>query len=130
MRPFRASGLQITCLIYGLGYLAFTLLATIPATRSLIVGGNHPESVGLETALVQLLFLLFLVGCVAAWQSALVAGLVFIIWYALGWWMAAFSTQYGAGESGVAQVLGLPMFLVGLGFIATWIAQRRRAKPS
>ena len=124
MRSFRPSGLQSVSLIYGLLYLVFIVLASIPSTRGGIIGGLRPESVGLELALAQLLFLLFLVGCAASWPSELIAGLIFLLWYALVWWGEAFSRRYGAGGGGMPQVLGFPVFILGILFIGRWVWKR------
>lgn len=101
MRSFRPSGLQSVSLIYGLLYFLFVLLASIPSTRGGIIGGLRPESVGLELALAQFLFLLFLVGCAATWQSELIAGMIFLLWCAfVCWWRSPSRAATGpvAGE--------------------------------
>lgn len=129
MSSFRPSGLQSVSLIYGLLYLVFIALATIPSTRPGIIGGLRPESVGLELAFAQLLFLLFLVGCAAAWQSELITGLIFLLWYAFVWWGESFSRRYGAGGGGMPQVLGFPVFILGILFIGRWFLNWLSKRP-
>ena len=77
MRAVRTSKMQAATAIYGLLYLVFVLLAWIPSTRSLIVENCRPASMGLELALAQLLFVLFLLGLTASWHSELIAGTIF-----------------------------------------------------
>ena len=128
MRSFRPSGLQSASLIYGLLYLVFIVLACIPSTRGGIIGNLRPDSVGLELALAQLLFLLFVVGCTAAWPSELIAGLIFLLWYALVWWGESFSRHYGAGGGGMPQVLGFPVLILGMLLIVRWFWKQDSAQ--
>ena len=110
------SKLQFATFVYGLLYLIFILLATIPATRSLIIESKRPDSVVLELVLAQLTFVLFLVGCAASWRSELVTGMIFLLWYAYVCWMDSFSTRYGAG-GGMGPALGLPVLVMGILFV-------------
>ncbi len=123
MRPFRASKPQVATAIYGLLYLVFVLLAWIPSTRSLIIENNRPASMGLELALTQLLFVLFLLGLTASWHSEFIAGMIFFFWYALVWWNEWFSIRYGAG-GGMGPALGLPVFVSGILFVVSWFKGR------
>ena len=119
-----SSRLQSATAIYGLLCLAFVLLASIPLTRGLIVWDSRPASAGLELILTQLLFILFLLGYIASWPSKLVAGMVFVLWYALVWWSDAFSTRYGAG-GGMGPDLGLPVFIFGIIFVVFGVQKER-----
>ena len=110
------SKLQFATLVYGLLYLIFILLATIPSTRSLIIENKRPDSVVLELVLAQLIFVLFLVGCIASWRSELVTGMIFLLWYEYVCWMDLFSTRYGAG-GGMGPALGFPILVIGILFV-------------
>jgi hypothetical protein len=123
MRLFRASRLQFAIAIYGLLYFVFVLLASIPSTRGLIIANSRPASVGLELALTQLLFILFLLGFTASWHSELIAGMIFFFWYALVWWADSFSSRYGAG-GGMGPALGVPAFILGILFVVSWCKGR------
>ena len=124
MRLLRASKLQVTTGVYGLLYLAFVGLASIPSTRSLIIEGNWkpPDSVGLELVLTQLLFLLFLAGFTASWWSELTAGTILVFWYVLVCCMDVWSSRHGGG--GMGPLLGLPGLILGIGFMASWFKKR------
>ena len=125
MRLFRASRLQFATAMYGLLYLAFVVFASIPSTRGLIIGTGRPASVGLELVLTWLLFILFLLGCIASWRSKLIAGMIFFLWYALVWWPDSFSIRYGAG-GGMGPALGLPVFIFGILFVVSGVQEERR----
>ena len=122
MRLFRASGLQVATGIYGLLYLAFAVLALIPATRSLIIEPGR-GSIVLELLFTQLLFLVFLVGFVASWRSRLLAGMILLLWYILVWCLEWWSARYGAGGD-MGPVLALPGLMLGILFIVSWFHRR------
>jgi hypothetical protein len=125
MRVFQASRLQFATVIYGLLYLVFVLLASLTSTRGLIIENSRPASMGLELALTQLLFILFLLGLIASWHSELIAGMIFFLWYAFVWWADSFSTRYGAG-GGMGPALGLPAFILGILFVVSWFKSGSR----
>jgi hypothetical protein len=120
------SKLQWVTGVYGLLYVAFEVLATIPSTRSLIIEPN--QSMGLALSLTQLLCLLFLLGYAASWSSELVAGAVIVLWFAFVRWMEAFSIRFGPGH-GMATVLCLPGLILGILFLVSWFVSwfKRRA---
>ena len=119
MKIAAPSKLQWVTGVYGLLYVAFEVLASIPSTRSLIITNNRPESMGLEVALTQLLCPLFLLGYAASWSSELIAGAVLLLWFALVCWAEAFSIHFGAG-GGMGPVLGLPGLVFGILFLVSW----------
>ena len=126
MKMAALSKLQWVTGVYGLLYVAFEVLATIPSTRSLIIEPN--QSMGLALSLTQLLCLLFLLGYAASWSSELIAGAVIVLWFAFVCWMEAFSIRFGPG-SGIATVLCLPGLILGILFLVSWFVSwfKRRA---
>jgi len=128
MKIVAPSKLQWVTGVYGLLYLAFEVLASIPSTRSLVIANKRPESMGLELALTQLLCLLFLLGYAASWSSELIAGAVLLLWFALVCWMEAFSIRFGPG-SGLTTILALPGLILGILFLVFWFVSwfKRRA---
>ena len=112
--------------LYGLLYCLFLAAGAIPATRSAIF--SHPErpSFPLEAGLTFLLFALFVVGLIVWSHTEVGAGLVFIIWYALVFWMDLFSTRYGQG-GGAGPVIGLPGLLLGAILVAAGGVERIRS---
>jgi hypothetical protein len=110
------SKLQFATLVYGLLYLIFILLATIPSTRSLIIESKRPDAVVLDLVLAQLTFVLFLVGYAASWRSELITGMIFLLWYAYVCWMDSFSNRYGAA-GGMGLAVGLPVLFIGILFV-------------
>jgi hypothetical protein len=120
------SKLQWVTGVYGLLYVAFEVLATIPSTRSLIIEPN--QSMGLALSLTQLLCLLFLLGYAATWSSELIAGAVIVLWFAFVCWMEVFSIRFGRGN-GMATVLCLPGLILGILFLVSWFVSwfKRRA---
>ena len=126
MKMAALSKLQWVTGVYGLLYVAFEVLATIPSTRSLIIEPN--QSMGLALSLTQLLCLLFLLGYAASWSSELIAGAVLLLWFAFVCWMEAFSIRFGPG-SGMTTVLTLPGLILGILFLVSWFVSwfKRRA---
>ncbi len=124
MGLFRASGIQITTGIYGLLYLAFVVLACIPATRDLIISGDRkpPDSIGLEVVLTVLAFLIFIVGFTVSWWSELIAGIVLLFWFIVLLWMAHWSGVHGGYDGGGA--LGIPGLILGISFMVSWLNKR------
>ena len=123
MKIAAPSKLQWVAGVYGLLYVAFEVLALIPSTKSLIITTNRSESMGLELALTQLLCLLFLLGYATSWLSELIAGALFLLWFALLCWLEAFSIRFGAG-GGMGPVLGLPGLILGILFLVSWFWRR------
>ena len=124
MKITALSKLQWVTGVYGLLYVAFAVLALIPATRDLIISSNRPdEAMGLELALAELLCLLFLLGYAASWLSELLAGALLFLWFALVYWMELFSIRFGPG-SGMATALALPGLILGILFLVSWFWRR------
>jgi hypothetical protein len=121
--------LRIVAFVYGLLYLLFIALGTIPATRSAIFSRPEHPSFQLEQSLTFLLFALFLVGLIVWSHSELGAGLVFLIWYGQIFWADQFSTRYGMG-GGAGPVLGIPVLVIGLILVAAWIVNCLRSRLS
>ncbi len=120
MRP-----LQIVIVVYGVLYLVFVLLATIPSTRGNIISSEQPDFVSLSVSLIQLQFTLFILGCAASWRSKLLSGLLFVLWWAFLAWGSSFSRRYG-GVGGMEGVLGFPILIFGIIYIFSWLVYRTR----
>jgi hypothetical protein len=56
-----------------------------------------------------------------AWRNEGVAGIIFIIWWAIMWCLALFIVEHDQG-GGVA--MGLPLFILGILFINTWYRKK------
>ena len=121
--------LRIIGFVYGFLYLLFMAAGTIPATRSAIFSNTQLPSFRLELSLAYLLFALFLVGLMVWSHSELVAGLVFLIWYAEVIWDDLFSTRYGMG-GGAGPAIGIPGLLIGLILVGAWVVNRFRSRLS
>ena len=70
---------------------------------------------------VRLMFMFFLVGYLVAWKNEGIAGVIFILWWIAMWGVEIF-VFYPAnpGESGVAVVGGIPLFVIGILFVRRW----------
>jgi hypothetical protein len=123
MKIIALSKLQWVTGVYGLLYVVFAVLALIPASRGTIISSNRHGSMGLELALTELLCVLFLLGYGASWLSELLAGALISLWFALVYWMELFSIRFGVG-GGVATVLALPGFILGILFLVSWFWRR------
>ena len=90
--------------IYGLLYVVFL------ATEAYGSSGSEPT-------VVKLLFLLFLVGYVLVWWHEGLGGAVFVAWWIGMWYLGLFVAHQ---DRGAGVVMGLPLFVLALLFIAGW----------
>ena len=121
--------LLILTSIYGLLYLFFIVVGFIPNPDGSPVGGATPyDPFDLEGIIVKLLFVVFLVGYIVSWRSDGMAGLIFILWYAGMWSLELFYVariRPGRGGGGIA--MGLPIFILGILFVASWRKSRHQS---
>ena len=79
----------------------------------------------LEQVLVKLLFVLFLVGYIAAWKNEGIAGLIFVLWWAAMWCLEIFVVMPVKPEAAGGGIeMGLPLFILGILFLVYWKKQR------
>ncbi len=104
----RFSQLQIILTIYGLLYLL--LIITDLSTLE-----------NFEQIVVNLAFVLFLIGYYMVWKNEGVAGIIFIFWWIIMWFLALFIAGPDR-EAGV--VMGLPVFILGILFIISWYRKK------
>jgi len=119
--------LRMVAIVYACLYLVFLIIATIPATRSAIFSNAFHASFRLEQTLTYLLFANFAIGLFAWFHSELVAGLIFLSWFALVLWAERFSIRFGMG-GGSGPLLGLPGLLFGLVLVYRSLARIFRNK--
>ena len=111
------STLQILTSIYALLYLIFIIDNFLPA--------KNFNAYDLETIIVNLLFVLFLVGYYLSWNNEGVAGLIFIIWWIGMWYLALFVAEI---DRGAGVVMGLPLFILGILFMVSWYRKSRESR--
>jgi hypothetical protein len=112
--------LHLLTFIYGLLYLIFFVGSFLPSE----INGFIDEPFNLEGILVKLLFVVFLIGFFISWKREGLAGLIFIFWWVGMWCLALFvaKTDRGAGV-----VMGIPLFIFGIGFLISWYNKRKRS---
>ena len=109
----KLSVLQIILTIYGILYLSFII-------GNFITIDNY-DPFNLENIIVNLSFVLFLIGYYMVWKNEGVAGIIFIFWWVVMWCLALFIAEHDRG-SGV--VMGLPLFILGILFIISWYRKK------
>jgi hypothetical protein len=122
------TALHVLLAIYGGLYLVFVIIGFIPAEGGSPVSDSvpyHPFS--LEGSLVKLLFAFFLVGFFMAWKNRLIAGVLFMLWWA-GMWGLQF-LMVSMGRSGGAVAMGFPLFLLGVLFAISGYRNMRASSP-
>ena len=97
--------------IFGILYLIF------------IIDNFISEPHNLESTVVKLAFIIFLIGYYYSWKNELIAGIVFIIWWGIMWYLGLSIAEH---DKGASVVMGLPMFIVGILFIFTRYRSRDR----
>jgi hypothetical protein len=115
----RISVLQIILTIYGLLYLIFIIDNFIPH--------DNFNPYDLENIIVKLAFIFFLAGYFISWKNKLVAGIIFIIWWVIMWYLAIFIAEHDKG-GGVG--MGLPLFILSILFIVSWYRAKNRKKTA
>ena len=106
------SVLQIILTIYGLLYLLFIID---------FISIDNYDPYNLENIVVNLSFVLFLVGYYMVWKNEGVAGIIFIFWWVVMWCLALFIAEHDRGSS---VVMGLPLFILGILFIISWYRKK------
>ena len=107
----RFSVLQIILTIYGLLYLLFMYPGPL----------DEYNLFELENIIVNLAFVLFLIGYYITWKNERVAGIIFIFWYTIMWYLSLFISEQ---DPGVAIVFGFPLFILGISFIISWYRKK------
>jgi hypothetical protein len=123
------SALHIFLAIYAALYLIFVIVGFVPAQEGSPVAASIPyHPFGLEGTLVKIMFAFFLVGFFTAWHNRLVAGALFLLWWAGMWGLEMLMVSRGL--HGGAIVMGFPMFVLGVLFIVSgYRTGRARAVP-
>jgi lysylphosphatidylglycerol synthetase-like protein (DUF2156 family) len=115
--------LHLLTFIYGLLYLFVVIMESSQPTGASYSGS---ERVNLEVTLVIILFVVFLIGFFISWKREGIAGLIFILWWIGMWYLALFVVEH---DHGAGVVMGIPLFILGIGFIILWY-NKRKAKLS
>jgi hypothetical protein len=112
------SALHVLLAVYGALYLVFVIVGFVPASEGSPVAASVPyHPFGLEGSLVKLMFAFFLVGFFTAWTNRLLAGVLFLFWWAGMWGLEML--MVARGLHGGAIVMGFPMFVLGVLFIVS-----------
>ncbi len=111
----RFSVLQIILTIFGLLYLLFIVGFSI----------DNYNLFNLEYIIVNLSFVLFLIGYYIVWKNEKVAGIIFIFWWVVMWCLALFIAEHDRGSS---VAMGLPLFILGILFIISWYKKKSKEK--
>ncbi len=101
--------LLILTSVYGLLYLLFIIDNFIPT--------ENFNPYDLENSIVKLAFIVFLIGFYLSWKNERNAGIVFIFWWGIMWYLGLFVAEY---DKGAGVVMGLPLFIIGILFIVSW----------
>ena len=99
--------------VYGILYLALIL--------SLILLENPKFELNLEGIIVTFAFIVFLIGYYYSWKNQFVAGIIFIFWWGIMWYLALFVAET---DKGAGVVMGFPLFIVAILFIVFWYRNR------
>ena len=128
--PKHSAGLLMATTIFGLLYLWFVIVSFIPAPKGNWISSTVPfDPFDREQIFVKLLFLFFLVGYVAAWKSELIAGTLFILWYAGMWGVSVLIfAPIKPGDSAGGIAMGFPVFVLGVLFVVRWFRGRSLQK--
>lgn len=105
--------LLILTSVFALLYLVFI------AANFIQPGNNNPYDP--ENIIVNLAFIIFLIGFYFSWKNELIAGIIFIFWWGVMWYLGLF---IAAHDKGAGAVMGIPVFIFGILFIVSWYRKR------
>jgi hypothetical protein len=113
-----SKGLMIAVSVFGALYLWFIISSSIPSPEGSWVSTTVPfDPWDREQIFVKLLFLLFLVGYLAAWKNGRIAGIIFVLWWVAMWCVELFVVApIKGGDAGGGIAMGLPVFVLGVLF--------------
>jgi hypothetical protein len=98
--------------IYGILYLIFVITSFFEGPYDF------------ERIIVYLAFIIFLVGYYYSWRNEMIAGIVFILWWGIMWYLGLFIAEH---DRGAGVVMGVPLFIIGILFIVSWYGKRGRS---
>ena len=104
--------LLILTSLFGILYLLFIIDYFI----------SEPQNI--EFIIVNLAFLIFLMGYYYSWKNEMAAGIIFIICWGIMRYRGLFIAE-NDGWAGV--VRGLPLFIIGILFIISWYRKRDKS---
>ncbi|MBU1097056.1 MAG: hypothetical protein KKB34_11295 [Bacteroidetes bacterium] len=107
--------LLIITTIFGILYLIF------------IIDNFISEPHNLESTVVKLAFIVFLIGYYYSWKNEMIAGVIFIFWWGIMWYLSLLIAEL---DKGASVIMGLPMFIVGIIFIVSRYRSRERIKKN
>jgi ABC-type sulfate transport system permease subunit len=88
-----------------------------------IIDNFISEPHNLESTVVKLAFIIFLIGYYYSWKNEMIAGIVFIFWWGIMWYLGLLIAEH---DKGASIVMGLPMFIIGIIFIVSRYRRRER----
>jgi len=112
------SKLLIALTIYGLLYLLYIIDFNM---------NDNYDPYNSESIVINVAIVLFLIGYSVAWKNEFVAGIIFIFWWFVMWYLSLFIAGHDRG-GGVG--LGLPLLILGILFIISGYRKKGRAISS
>lgn len=110
--------LLIITSVYGLLYLSLFII------ENFIFIPENFNPYNLENSIVKLAFVIFLIGYYMSWKNERIAGIVFIFWWGIWWYLGLFIFEH---EEWAGVVMGFPVFIFGILFIVSWYRKRVRS---
>lgn len=126
----RSMGLLTVLSVFGLLYLWGIITSFIPAPEGNWISSAVPfePSWNRQFIAARLMFVIFLAGYFVAWKNEGVAGVIFILWWVVMWPMdLVVMGPTGSDGPGMAIVMGVPVFVLGILFLVN--SRKRRAEP-
>ena len=75
------------------------------------------SEISYEGIIVFLALILFLIGFYISWKNERTAGIIFIIWWGIMWYLGLFIAET---DKGAGVVIGFPVFVIGVLFLVSW----------
>lgn len=101
--------------IYGVLYAAMIVGFLITETPI--------KEIFLEVIIVSIAIIFFFIGYYYSWKNELIAGIIFIFWWAIMWYLGLFVAEI---DKGAGAVMGFPMFIIGVLFIISHYRRQER----
>ena len=75
------------------------------------------NNINFEGIVVGLAMIIFFIGFYYSWKNELIAGIIFIFWWGIMWYLGLFVAER---DRGAGVVMGVPMFIIAILFIVYW----------
>jgi hypothetical protein len=91
---------------------------------SFLIFENPNFKITLEGIIISLAIIIFFIGYYYSWKNEMIAGVIFIFWWGIMWYLGLFVAER---DRGAGVVMGVPLFILGILFIVSGYRKKGRS---